>query len=273
MSDNGMSIPGLGPGNSFEDIFNAPMPTGGGGGQELLGGFSAVDPAQMGGPGGVPYRPGQAPEVYYKGEVDPGTPGIGSLDILRGMVTEDRVRLQEQLRALGLARQPRYGYLDDDTISGFEEVLAIANRQGERWTVTLGNLATTGGIEEEQGFQPEPYLAPDYATVAQRVKATFREQLGRDPDDYELQQLASELSGFDALAHEREQEYAELAANPAAQPGEMSGVDPLARFNQRFEELFAGELDTIEGQEAARLQQGAVQSGVDLVSRAARGGA
>lgn len=255
----------MSPGTTFEDVVNAPMPTAGPG--DVIGGFAAPRDTRY-----PDHLVGGAPNVYHAGD---------EFDILRGLTTENRVRLQQQMVALGLASDVVYGEIDggeggkSGTLGAMRELLAMANRQGEPWEATLGRIATEGEQHAANAFEPEPYLAPDYATLSQRVKSTFREALGRDPDDYEIQQLASELSGFDALAHEREQELTGMATEQRAQPGRqgggsVQGVDPLARFQELFEERYSGELDFVEDKEAAVGQRDAVQAGSNLLAGASR---
>jgi hypothetical protein len=254
----------------FADLFGAGPPTAAPEQREVIGGYRGPRaetryPDHLSRPGSPAYT---QPRTYYAGDARP---------ILREELTlEDRVRLQQEMVALGLITgDPVYGELDDGTVRAFDHVLSMANAKGEDWRSTLGRIATEGLNTEGSaagGFTPEPYLAPDYATLSQRIKQTFRDQLGRDPDGYELQQLAGELSGYDALAHEREQEYAQLAATGGGSMEGATSVDPLARFNERFESLYAGELDLIEDKQQAVDTRSQVQSAVDVLSTTSRGG-
>lgn len=262
-------------GINYDDIVNAPLPGGGGqaGQPDVLGEFWGGPPggqmpyAGTGLTPGIDQVVGQAPQPYFAGD---------EYVMLRMMTTEDRVRLQQQLVAVGLTSKVLYGELDDATIKGFRSLLGMANRQGEDWRATLGRVATNPDLQQgADEFEPTPYLQPDYATLAQRVKDTFRQQLGRDPDSYEMQQLTAELSGFDALAHEREQELNQLAFTQQQTPGVQGGgtveaVDPMSRFQELFERNYKHELDFVEDKKSAVTQREAVQTGANVVSQAAR---
>lgn len=262
-------------GGDYADIMALPPP-GAAAPVDVIGGYSAVlnagrTPLPEAGPGTIGLDVGIRgvnTEVYFAGD---------EIAELRALTTEDRVRLQEQLVAVGLASEVFYGEIDEATVRGFASVLAMANRSGDNWRATLGRLATSSSAEREaaQEFEPQPYLKPDYATLAQRVKQTFRDELGRDPDDYEMQQLTAELSGFDALAYEREQELAAMAHGQQVTPGVQAGgavtaVDPLSRFREIFEQRYAGELDFVEDKKEAAETQGFMEGVAGTVAGAAR---
>lgn len=253
----------------FADIGSMPIPGGGLPEQEVIGGFFGG--GQPGGPGGVPYAPGQEPDPYYEGE---------EFDILRNLTTEDRVRLQQQLVAVGLASNVVYGEVDggpsSGTVGAMRSLLAMANRTGEKWESTLGRIATNPALQEEaQEFEPKPFIRPDYATLAQEVKATFRNRLGRDPDQYEMQQLTGEITGYYAQEHEAANEFAQIqheqANTPGVQPGGSVGsVDPAARFAELFDQKYRHELDFVEDKEDAVLSRQVVESGASTLSQMSR---
>jgi hypothetical protein len=126
-------------------------------------------------------------------------------------------------------------------------------------------------------FPTPTYLAPDYATLAQRVKQTFRQNLGREPTESELAGLADELSSYHRQAFEAEVEQAQqdwqsrqfameggINQHPFAsgfdttpEPGQVEAVDPLARFNERFDEAYQPDID---------MQEREQQSGVSMAN-------
>lgn len=256
----------------FADIGSMPIPGGGLPEQEVIGGFYGGGQPGGGPDGGIPYAPGMAPDPYYEGE---------EFDILRGLTTEDRVRLQQQLVAVGLASGVVYGEIDggpsSGTVGAMRSLLAMANRAGEEWTATLGRIATNPAMQEDaKEFDPTPHIKPDYATISQKIKQTFREALGRDPDKYEMQQLAGELTGFYELEQEAATEFEtlqfEASQTPGSQPVEaVQQVDPMSRFTEMFESKYANELDFVQDKAEGQVAGASVDSAVGLASRAARG--
>ncbi len=260
----------------MEDDFLAELETLFAGGQqlpaaEILGGFWGGDPASQPGAGGVPYAPGQSPApVYYEGS---------EADTLRKMNTEQLARFQDALVANGLVREVIPGRLDDSTLQGMSSLMSVANRQAVRWEEVLDGIVRAGGLsgatKTAEEFEPRPYLKPDYASLAQEVKATFRQRLGRDPDEYEMQQLTGELTGFHALEHEYANEFDRIQHDQAATPGVQAGgtvgrVDPAARFAELFESKYANELDFVEDKDDAVMSREVVQSGADTLSQMSR---
>lgn len=197
----------------------------------------------------------------------------------RALPLEDRVRLQDSLVALGLARQVIPGEFDDGTVDGLTRLLSLSNRAGTRWQATIGRLRSLeeqGLLEgEQQQYEPAPRLTPDYDALAQDVKATFRQRLGRDPDDYELQQLTGALTGFYANEHEAAEELRRIQHEQATRPGvqvggTVQGVDPMAKFRQMFEQQYDAELDFVEDKQQAAETEQIMQQTANTVSRAAR---
>lgn len=242
--------------------------------QEVIGDFSAVDPASEGGPGGIPYAAGQAPVVYYAGD---------EFNVLSAKPMEERVRLQEQMVALGLLSSPVYGELDDRTLGGFRALLSMANRTGDTWENTLNRIATNPLMldaaqnqSNEPVFQPTPYMAPDYATIAQRVKQMFREQLGREPDQAEMAELSGELQGWSKQAWNAEVEVEEgafdMRSADTTQPAvQGQQVDPMSRFQELFDSKYKGEMQFVDDKQSAQVQRQAVEGGAATVSQMARG--
>lgn len=236
----------------------------------ILGGFyGGTDDTDMG-PGGIPYAPGQAPTVYYEGS---------DVEVLRSMNTEQLAAFQDTLVANGLVREVVPGRLDDATLKGMSTLMALGNRQGVDWKDVLDGIVRAGGLSgsssSAEEFEPRPYLQPDYATLSQKVKQTFRESLGRDPDTYEMQQLAGELTGFFELEHEAATEFEEIQHEQQVAPGVQGGgtvgqVDPMSRFQELFESKYKHELDFVEDKAAAQTSRQVVEAGASTLSQMSR---
>lgn len=272
------------PADDFADIAGAPPP-----GQMLApqaeliggdyGGTVTGDPflqpdGSMTGP--LALREGSTGYTYYEGN---------QYDILKALNTEDRVRLQQQLAAIGLATNPVYGEIDDATVNGMSKLLAMSNRAGTTWEATLNRIATNPAMQDQLGGaggagQPEfdvpTYLAPDYASLAQDVKATFRQRLGRDPDQGEMAQLIGELEGwhkgaFDAEVGAARQDFDNRLAEGEQAGGTVRQVDPMSRFQEMFDRTYANELDFVEDKEAAVESREITQQTTGTLSQMSRG--
>jgi hypothetical protein len=116
-------------------------------------------------------------------------------------------------------------------------------------------------VPKIEPFIPQTYLKPDPKALSQGVKKSIREQLGREPTDDEMRELASMLAGeykdqYSAVVAGARAEYdqrVELyqsgdyeAGKPTYGEGaEVQDVDPTAGFVELFEDKFSGELDLI----------------------------
>lgn len=230
---------------------------------QVIGGFFDADP------GSYPDHLIRGPErqPYFEGD---------EFAILKSLNTEERVRLQQQMAAIGVAPNPLYGELDDTTLNGMKKLLGMANRDGKTWEETLRAVATNPALQQGAGqFEPSPHIQPDYATLAQDVKRTFRQRLGRDPEEYEMQQLTGELTGFYAVANEAQTELERIRHTQGSTPGVQAGgtvtnIDPTARFMESFEARYANELDFVEDKKEAQETEGFMQETADTVSGMAR---
>jgi hypothetical protein len=184
---------------------------------------------------------GERRPVYREGD---------QLPLLSNMPVESLARLQQTLMALGLASNVIVGEVDDGTARAFSQVLSIANRRGERWSDTINRLRVQ--VEQSgQGLGPvedaDVYLAPDYASIAQQVKALFKQRLRRDPTDAELALLGDEMSALFRKQFDVSQGAQQQAKGAGAgRVIEAMDVDPVARFQEAFEKRYAGELEVVE---------------------------
>jgi hypothetical protein len=118
-----------------------------------------------------------------------------------------------------------------------------------------GDAARLAADEEARrnrpGFVRDPYLAPDPATIRQMTELEAERELGRPINDWEWQILwngyrqddlarfSAEQASFAAFA---EATYRAEDTHAPQTTGTFESVDPVARFSERFENLFAKEL-------------------------------
>lgn len=156
------------------------------------------------------------------------------------------------------------GYWGDREAAAMSHLMTEANATGSKWFEAAANRAAAlAALTPEQRalragrspFVAPAYLAPDYATLAQAVRSTFAQRLGRDPEDYELALLADQLG-----ADFRNQYGAELAAarseydagnraiiqETAQSAGSFTGVDPMARLGETMLARYQPEIDRYE---------------------------
>jgi len=208
--------------------------------------------------------------------------------ILDGMSTEVLARVQDRMAALGMVEGYLPGRKDKATRDAFAELLWMANGEGKSWMQTLYSLERQ---KEEMGddwawgddsgsggrgkYVAPTYLAPDYATLAQRVKEQIRSDLGRDPDESELALLTAELSGWDREAFDVEAAAArdewEAAEDGRDASPTVQAVDPVARFKESFESKFRAELRGIQRTEEATETSENVRGAVGLLSQMSGG--
>ena len=182
-------------------------------------------------------------------------------------------------------RMVRAGILEEGSFNGgnpvetwqaFKDLLGYSNWMGYDYMTTLGYLESSGVTRPKPEFTPSAYVAPDYDTLAESVYVIFARDLGRDPEDWEVQQLASRLG-----SHYREQYQNQVEAERQAfmeeheipvdtglargqtaeaerlsqQAGQslgyiprgaappMAGVDPYSSFMQFFRQRYRPEMD------------------------------
>jgi len=222
---------------------------------------------------GDPLRPPNSMEIlepYFEGD---------DFSVLSSMNTEQLARFQDVAVSMGLVREVIPGRMDDNTLKAMGSLMALGNRQRVPWQNVLDGIMKSGGLDGSGGaesFDAPTYMAPDYATLAQEVKATFRKRLGRDPDESEMANLVGELQGWDRASYEAQVEGAEANFGAQQQAGSQGGgtvrqVDPLARFQEVFESKYANELDFVEDKQTAQESRAAVQSATQTLSQMSGG--
>lgn len=196
-----------------------------------------------------------------------------SLERIAQWPIEKRSRLVLAFQRAGLVpdtMSPRYW--TEDATAALRESLAFANLNGIvdpfEAVGQYGQQLAAAREASAPKFTPSPDLIPDYASMAQEVKATFRKRLGRDPEEPELAQLVSEIGGWDREARDAEM-AAELASFEGT-GGTVQTVDPVARFQEAFEQRYANELDFVEDKQQAAQIEEQMQEAASTVSGMAR---
>lgn len=137
--------------------------------------------------------------------------------------------------------------------------------------------ATASLPDSGPSFQAPPYVAPDYSTLAQTVKSTMRDSLGRDPEEWEIDLLADSLRESHREAYDAQVRRARATFGG----GDFSGrviegaeveVDPAARFAEKFEELYGPELERRERVQATSEGIGRLMRSVTGMDNLIRGG-
>lgn len=188
-----------------------------------------VPDVQMTGGQPVPFEANGVAPRYFEGD-DWGP---------AAMTREDRARLQRLMAAAGIipkGAEYRLGVWDDVSRAAYRSVLAQANASGMSPKQVIGEWANA---EVENKPAPQPYLAPDPASLRSDVKSLFESRIGRKVTDDELPTLVGE-----ALALDR-QGYDTSVAN--AQAGSGQQFDAGARFEDYLETRYRPEIERREG--------------------------
>lgn len=214
------------------------------------------------------------------------------LDILNGMSSAELAGLEmEMIQA---------NYFDEETVvSGqrapligqFTSLLQQADANRIDWQDQL-----TRNVDEYQAWktdnpeevpltwaQRNPFIAPvevkpDYATLAQGSKRTMRQMLGRTPTSTEMKLLTAQLGSdyhdewqtevydtakMDWSARSRAHE----AEATSGATGSVQGIDPEARFAERFEERYENELEHRERVDTSTRKSANLFGSIDTISR------
>lgn len=161
---------------------------------------------------------------------------------------------QAEMAKAGILNKYRKGLADDATVKAFKDLLGYANRMATDFNGALRQLQQIPledpeALREELG---EPFVAPDYATAAQEIKGWFRQNLGRQPEDYELSLLADEMDKQYRGAYDYEREAAgtmaeyEQQAAGSGEPGEPPAfreVNAADRFAEELERRYRPEIE------------------------------
>ncbi len=174
-------------------------------------------------------------------------------------------RLQLRLVNTGFLEEGEYwaGFWDGQTADAYAAVLGHANQSGATIDETIERLIATlpdsikearARADQAKTFQAPPFIGPDLATIAQRVKSKLRSELGREPSDVDMAELTKFMSSiyvedFDAqVAAQRsafDASQESLETGEPVTPRSVTDVDPVARFNEFFEQRFRPEIDRL----------------------------
>lgn len=161
---------------------------------------------------------------------------------------ERRGRLQRSLAEIGLLRGSFNSRLwGPDSAQAYAAVLATANRLGVDADAALEMLRADDqlrtdvvGGEREVG----PYLRPDPASVAKRVKTVFDDLLGREVTTDELPGLVAEYTSLDRQSYDQS---LDAGISPTGAEPVVDDVDPAARFEAFIADRYKPELDMRRG--------------------------
>ncbi len=165
---------------------------------------------------------------------------------------------QRRLQRAGLLEKGEYtpGFWDIPTSQAMAVAMGFGNQGQVTFRQVLDQLALLKPKKSDLG-DPAP-LFPDPASIAQDVKATFRQRLGREPTASELRELGAALGGFETQSLEQQAELAAtgriapeftsaivagapISGGKVATPGTPVIVDPIARFLELFDKRFGPE--------------------------------
>lgn len=235
-------------------------------GESLLGGFTP--PPDVVDDPDLPRILGRVPDPPQRflagttGAIEPYRFGdhVDPFASLGGIRIRD---LQLQLERAGLLEKGEYhiSFWDIPTGDAMKLAMGFANEKGVNYKAMLTQLALDP-FKKSELRDPAP-LTPDPASIAQEVKATFRQRLGREPSASELREMGAALGGFEEESQAQQAQQAELAkAGGIPSPsdfttvdfeGETIGVrsppppatpvevDPVARFLELFDKRFGPE--------------------------------
>ena len=206
---------------------------------------------------------------------------------------ERRAQVKQQLVDAGLLNEAsleggrRATVWDAEAADAMRVVLTMANGNSMQWWTALRSVAD--GAEERrkaaresltQPFVAQPYVAPDWATLAQAARETASRELGRDLKDWEVAMLGDELS-----AYSRQQYGAEVAAARAyhdagnraiveetdQSAGTVQGVSAADRFAERFRELYGPEMNRLDRIAQAKTNFGTMMASITGTTRMVEG--
>ncbi len=230
--------------------------------------------------GGLPssYTPRNPADTDFYREGD-------EYNIFANLPVEDLYALQARLIQGGLLARGGFtpGDFDSATASAMRLVLGRQNRIG----VKIGEKATAWN-EALLLYQNEPlpsgeevsvYLPPDYAETATRIRNLFTQDLGRQPQPYELTLLAEQFMQDTQLRSQQSAELQELALGPSVEELESGNVgnkdiqgvvaqtglqeiSPTGRLYENFNNLVQREKDRLQAnddiQNTGRLMLGTI---------------
>lgn len=215
---------------------------------------------------------------------------------LRAKPLEERIRIQDELLALGLTSSVIPGEFDDGTLTGMRTLMTLANRNGERVEQTIGRLRSLEAqgllrpAEKEPvfNFVSREFLPPDPATIDEDIRSMVGKMFaGTDIEvsDEEVASLRRQFTGLLREQHfnEEQQRLSEEHVGFQAQVASAEGrnvnlevdavpqVDAGARFRELFAERFKPKTDAIDQMGVDDQSRQLTQEGLSRVMQFALG--
>jgi hypothetical protein len=206
--------------------------------------------------------------------------------ILMGMTTAELEALQ---RAFVQA-----GYIDEEAryagratlLPIFTALVQTADTNRVSWEMQIEGDTNAKAIwdaehpDEDPGYGPftaPDYMKPDYATLAQKAKASTEYFLGRKPTSGEMSILTEFMGGAERKAWEANVYAPALSTweknTRAYETGEdqesatLQQYDPDARFGEFFDDRYAGELAHRDRVDTVRENSPNLFGSIDTISR------
>jgi len=214
------------------------------------------------------------------------------LNVLNAMSTAELAALELQFIEAGFIDEDDYlGGQRGPLIADFGSLMVQADHNRIGWEDQLDKNIID--YQEWKKDNPEkvpltwaqanPFIAPvevkpDYATLAQGSKATMRQMLGRTPTSSEMKLLTAQL-GSDYHAEWQTEVYdkskmsweaasrAHEAEATSGATGSVQGIDPEARFAERFEDRYENELEHRERVDTSERKSANLFGSIDTISR------
>jgi hypothetical protein len=208
------------------------------------------------------------------------------------------------LREIGSVT-PGHWSVDDAQVMA--SVLVEANASGKTWAQVLSIYEQFRPRDDQAGarFTADPYLAPDYASLSQSVRSAFAAEVGREPHDWEVELLASQLSAdarreYEARTAAQRLDFearnvggdegnrrilaggsatvqgfiggpgAEDAVGGSAGGGTVQQVDPLARLAETIRARYAPEVEAEQKEQETAVNLAALFSNLAGLEQAVR---
>jgi hypothetical protein len=187
---------------------------------------------------------------------------VNDMSMWYSMPLELVAEYEERMERAGLLEAGSYsGGNPFETAEAFRNLLTASNWQGYSWETTLSYLETLprdSATDELPEFRPSTYQAPDYDYLAENVFEIFARDLGRDPEPWEVRQLAGR---FDTLYRQQyeaglQEERQAFAAENGLGPESGLVSTGLTRGEQAWADRYAGQA----GQQLGYIPRGAYPS-------------
>lgn len=187
-----------------------------------------------------------------------------------GLSPEVRATIQTDLVNAGLLERGSFliGEWDDASADAMKVVLGRANQIGNPDWVSSMKWYVDNQLPEIPTAE-DIFLPPDYTGTANLIDSMFAQSLGREPKEYEKQNLLDEYNGIVQKQAANQQRVAGLIEEPEFQTVQelvdysnhgiediqetileegITQIDPAARFQQAFKDATQFETERLRGQ-------------------------